>query len=176
MSAFLEEEGFFVRAVPNGDEGIALVRQKVIPFSLALVDYHMPEMAGPDTIRKLKELDAGMTVLALSGDDSIDAHNRSLDSGAVFFVEKDIAEAKLLGILHRACLEVERRVKPVSIATHSENHKLISSVGMIGVSESMADVARLIQKFGPSSWHRQTFAGVKEHLGRPDLGRPHLAK
>ncbi len=151
MSAFLEEEGFFVRAVSSGDEGIALIRQKVIPFSLALVDYHMPDVQGPEAIRKFKELDPALTVLALSGDDSIDAHNKSLDSGAVFFVEKDIGEAKLLGILHRACREVERRVKPVVIATHSENQKLIASVGMIGVSESMAEIAKLILKFGPSN-------------------------
>ncbi|MBL7670302.1 MAG: sigma-54-dependent Fis family transcriptional regulator [Bdellovibrionaceae bacterium] len=151
MSDFLEEEGFFVRAVSSGDEGIALIRQKVIPFSLALVDYHMPDIQGPETIRKFKELDPALTVLALSGDDSVDAHNTSLDSGAVFFVEKDIGEAKLLGILHRACREVERRMKPVSIATHPENQKLIASVGMIGVSESMAEIARLILKFGPSN-------------------------
>ncbi len=151
MSAFLEDEGFFVRAVSSGDEGIALIRQKIIPFSLALVDYHMPGVQGPEAIRKFKELDPSLTVLALSGDDSIDAHNKSLDSGAVFFVEKDIGEAKLLGILHRACREVERRVKPVVIATHSENQKLIASVGMIGVSEPMAEIAKLILKFGPSN-------------------------
>ena len=40
MSAFLTDEGFFVRAAASGDEGVALVRQKVIPFSLALVDFH----------------------------------------------------------------------------------------------------------------------------------------
>ncbi|MBL7545525.1 MAG: sigma-54-dependent Fis family transcriptional regulator [Bdellovibrionaceae bacterium] len=151
MAAFLEDEGFLVRPVASGDEGIALIRQKLISFSLALVDYHMPEIQGPETIRKLKELEPSLTVLALSGDDSIDAHNNSLNSGAVFFVEKDIGEAKFLGILHRACREVERRVKPVLVSTHSENQKLILSVGMIGVSESMAEVARLIQKFGPAN-------------------------
>lgn len=69
----------------------------------------------------------------------------------MFFVEKDIAEAKFLGILHRACREVEKRTKPVVIAPHSENQKLIASVDMVGVSESMAEVARLILKFAPSN-------------------------
>jgi DNA-binding NtrC family response regulator len=151
MSAFLSDEGFFVRAAANADEGIALVRQKVIPFSLALVDFHMPEVGGPETIRQLKQLDSGFTVFAFSGDDSIDAHNTSLESGAVYFIEKDIGEAKLLGLLHRACREVERRTKPISISTHSENRKLIESVQMVGVSESMAEVARLILKFAPSN-------------------------
>lgn len=40
MSLFLKDEGFNVRAVANGDEAIALARQQIIPFSIALVDYH----------------------------------------------------------------------------------------------------------------------------------------
>ena len=148
---FLEDEGFFVRAVESGDEGIALIRQHVFPFSLALVDYHMPDMKGPQTIQKIRELDPNITILALSGDDSVEAHNESLESGAVFFVGKDVGQAKFLGILHRACREIERRIKPVVIAPHNEKQKLIASVGMVGVSEAMAEVARLILKFAPSS-------------------------
>lgn len=150
MADFLEREGFLVRAVAQGDEGIALVRQRVIPFSLALIDYHMPDMNGPQVISQIRELDPSLTIFALSGDDSDQAHNASLASGAIFYIEKDIGESKLLGILHRACREVERRTKPVSVAAHSENRKLIESIGMIGVSEAMAEVARLIQRFGPS--------------------------
>lgn len=71
MSSFLEDEGFVVRAVSNSDEGIALIRQKIISFSLALVDYHMPDMKGPEAIQKLKEADPTLTVLGLSGDDSV---------------------------------------------------------------------------------------------------------
>ncbi len=151
MTSFLEDEGFFVRAVESGDEGIALVRQQLFAFSLALVDYHMPEIKGPETIQKLRELDSNLTVFALSGDDSITAHNKSLESGAVFFIEKDIGAAKFLGILHRTCREIERRTKPIRILPHNENQKLIASIGMVGVSETMAEVARHIQKFGPSS-------------------------
>lgn len=151
MGNFLEDEGFFVKSVSSGDEAIAVVRQKLIPFSLALIDYHMPDVKGPETIKKLKEYNPNLTVLGLSGDDSVNAHNDSLESGAVFFVEKDIGEAKLLSILHRACREVEKRTKPLTILSHSENQKLIESVAMIGVSEAMAEVARLIQKFGPSN-------------------------
>lgn len=151
IASFLEDEGFFVRAVETGDEGIALIRQQLFPFAIALVDYHMPEMQGPETIQKLRSIDSNLTILALSGDDSVTAHNQSLESGAVFFISKEIGEAKFLGILHRACREIERRTKPVVIGSHSENQKLILSVGMIGVSEAMAEVAKLILKFGPSS-------------------------
>lgn len=151
LTSFLEDEGFFVRAVESGEIGIALVRQKLIPFSIALVDYHMPEIQGPETIQKIRDLDSSITIFALSGDDSVVAHNRSLDSGAFFFIEKGIGDAKFLGILHRACREIERRTKPVKITSHSENQKLIESVGMVGVSETMADVAKHILKFASTS-------------------------
>ncbi|MCK6599399.1 MAG: response regulator, partial [Bdellovibrionaceae bacterium] len=49
MGSFLEDEGFFVKSVSSGDEAIAIVRQKLIPFSLALIDYHMPDVKGPET-------------------------------------------------------------------------------------------------------------------------------
>lgn len=151
MSLFLKDEGFNVRAVANGDEAVALARQQIIPFSIALVDYHMPETSGIETIKGLRDADSKLQIFAFSGDDSVTAHNNSLESGAAFFIDKTISEAKLLGLLHRACKEVESKTKPITISSHSENQKLIESIGMIGVSESMADIAKLIHKIGPTN-------------------------
>ncbi len=150
MSLFLKAEGFCVRALSNGDEAIALVRQQIILFSVALVDYHMPETSGLETIRGLKDADSKLQIFAFSGDDSVLAHNKSLESGAAFFIEKTISEAKLLGLLHRACKEVELKIKPMKISSHSENQKLIETIGMVGVSESMAQLAKLIHKIAPT--------------------------
>lgn len=88
----------------------------------------MPDIRGPATIKQLKEHGPRLTVLGLSGDDSVDAHNDSLESGSMFFIEKDIGEAKLLSILHRACQEAEKRTKPITVSVHTENQKLIESV------------------------------------------------
>ncbi|HEY8272187.1 MAG TPA: sigma 54-interacting transcriptional regulator, partial [Pseudobdellovibrionaceae bacterium] len=150
MSAFLTDEGFFVRAVATGEEAIALVRQKFIPFSMAFIDFHMPGMKGPEVIRQIKEHNSNLLVFGLSGDDSDDAHNQSLDSGAAFFISKDTTDAKLLGILHRNCRDIEKKTRPLEICKSSENIKLIESVGMAGASNSLAEVARLILKFAPS--------------------------
>ena len=53
MTIFLKDEGYSVTSVSNGDEAIALVRQNVNQFSLALVDYNMPELSGYETIKKI---------------------------------------------------------------------------------------------------------------------------
>jgi DNA-binding NtrC family response regulator len=150
MVAFLNDEGFAVRAVETGEEAIAIVRQGINQFSLGMIDFHMPGMSGPEVIREIKSREPNLAILGFSGDDSIEAHNQSLDSGAVFFVEKDIANAKLLGIIHRLCRDVEKRTKPVVLFTENANRKLIESVDMVGVSNALADTANLIMRFASS--------------------------
>ena len=150
MKAFLEDEGFFVKAVESGDEGVALVRQKIIPFSLALVDYHMPGLKGPGVIAKLREHDSKIHLLGFSGDDGIEPHNELLDSGALMFVAKDIENEKLLGIVHRVCREFEKKNSPVEHSSPSENRKLIQSLKMEGTSDHLAEACRLVLRYAPS--------------------------
>lgn len=148
MKAFLANEGFQVFAV-NYDEGRALVRQGIVPFSLALVDYHMPLVKGDEAIAELKRLDESLTVLALSGDDSIEVHNQTLHSGASFVVSKVTEDAKLLGIIHRICRDVEKTVHAPKLIASGQNEALIEKLGMVGCSQKLAEVAQLILKCAP---------------------------
>lgn len=150
MTDFLNDEGFFVKAVQSGSEGIALIRQKTIPFSLALVDYHMPQMNGIEVIKEIRQYNKELSILAFSGDDSIQVHNESLDSGAIFFVSKETADEKLLGIIHRICKEVERKVKPLVISNPSENFVFLKELGIIGASDKIAEIGRLVKKYAPT--------------------------
>ena len=129
MSDFLKDEGFLVTAIESGDEAIALVRQDVAKFSLALVDYHMPMLSGLETIKALKSLDAEMTIFTFSGDDSEEAFNKSLESGAVFFIEKDISNQKLLFLLHLFFTYLNLITKVSTfIIYHSETQKIITQI------------------------------------------------
>lgn len=150
MKAFLEDEGFFVKAVESGAEGVALVRQKIVPFSLALVDYHMPGLKGPDVIAKLREYDSKIHLLGFSGDDGIEPHNELLESGALMFVAKDIENEKLLGIVHRVCREFEKKNKVAELVSPSENRRLIRSLKMEGASDHLAEACRLVLRYAPS--------------------------
>lgn len=147
---FLEQEGFFVKAVATGEEGYALVRQKIIPFSLALVDYHLADERGPEIINKIRSFDSSLHLLGFSSDDSIKTHNESLDAGALIFVRKDTENEKLLSIVHRLCRDVERNTKTFSVQPSSANQKLIASVNMGGISSHLAEVSKIILKYAPS--------------------------
>lgn len=147
---FLEREGFFVKAVATGDEGCAYIRQKFIPFSLALVDYHLAEEKGPRIIEKIRALDPQLHLLGFSSDDSLKTHNESLDAGALVFVRKDVQNERLLSIVHRLCRDFEKRTKTLNFQDTSGNQRLIASVDMIGVSDHLAEIANQILKYAPS--------------------------
>ncbi len=151
LKDFLENEGFFVKAVQNPDEGIALVRQNTIRFSLALVDYHFPGagITGADVIRKLREYDPRLKILAFSGDKTDAIHNLTLQSGAIFFLRKDTSNMRLLGNIHRMCQEVERETQPAQINSDAQGVELINKVGLTGVSNHQAKVAELVVLFAP---------------------------
>lgn len=148
MSMYLKDEGFIVTAIESGDEAIALVRQGIIQFSLALIDYHMPQLSGEETIKELKNCNPNLIIYAFSGDDSYEAYQKSLDSGAAFFLQKDINHKKLFGLLNKTCSEIEDRIKVLEVKEEpSEKQKLIQQINMIGVSDHMAEVARTVLKF-----------------------------
>ncbi len=74
MSSLLTDEGFHVRAVESGDEGVALVRQGIVKFSMALVDYHIPGGSdGPVFIKRIQEADPKLAIFGFSGDEEANA-------------------------------------------------------------------------------------------------------
>lgn len=147
MSSFLKAEGYGVISCLSGDEAVAIVRQGLYSISIALVDYHMPETSGVETIKKLSSANSNILVYAFSGDDSHEAYDESLLSGASFFIPKNISNLKLISLLERSAKEIEKKIKPVVINSHTENQTRIESIGLIGVSEAMAKVATLVHNF-----------------------------
>ncbi len=150
MKIFLENEGFFVKAVGSGDEGIAFIRQKIIPFSVAFVDFHLGSQKAPEVLSKIRETDSKIRLVGLSGDDSSENHNRSLDSGALMFVSKETENDRILSIVHRLCRDVERKTKMLDISDPVENRKEIEKVGMVGISDHLRGIATLITRCAPS--------------------------
>ena len=154
MKDFLEDEGFFVKAVHDAGEAVALVRQKIYDFSLGLVDFHLQGgLKGSAVIREIREINSRIPLIGFSVDGEDEPHNESLDHGAISFVHKDGSTSKLLAVLHRTCREVERMRKPLPPIPDSENTKVIEQVGagMIGVSDHQAEVARLVLLYAKSN-------------------------
>ena len=91
----LELEGFEVDTAADGDEGLALVRQK--PFDLILLDLVMPKMDGIKFLRLLNESEAKrppiMIVSSATGTELTEQHRAM---GVVDIARKPVEPAMLV--------------------------------------------------------------------------------
>ena len=139
----LKKEGFGVKAVSSGEEAVAIVRQGISQFSLAIVDFHIPQgMNGAETIRRLRDLDEKMLFCGLSGDDSDLPFSGTLGAGALVFVQKGIRAEKLIQQIKALTTQYENQNGKLEYnADHLiPNTEDIKKVGAIGKSQKLSEV------------------------------------
>lgn len=146
MRSFLQDEGFVVRTVSTGAEGIALIRQNISTFSLAMIDYHLVDESGAEVIQKIMSINPKFKIIGFSGDKAEKVSLESYNSGAINFIEKGTSSIMLLAMIHRLCKEFELENKLISISNPSGNQLIIEKAGMIGRSNALAEVAKTMLK------------------------------
>lgn len=65
VASLLHKSGYNVALAANGHEALALLKQH--PVQVAILDLIMPQMEGIETILRIRALDVGIKVVAISG-------------------------------------------------------------------------------------------------------------
>jgi two-component system nitrogen regulation response regulator NtrX len=143
VSGLMEDEGYRTVTAKSGEEGIKAFAGGGV--SLVLLDVYMPGMTGLEVLEKLTEIDAGVPVIMVSGQGSIDVAVKATKLGAIDFIEKPFVPEKLLVSVANA-LELQ--------SLRSENIRLAGELRqsrvMVGRSEAMLDLQAEIAKAAPS--------------------------
>jgi len=84
----LEDEGYKVYATADGPRGIELYAEYRPP--LVLLDLGLPTMGGLEVLSAIRSIDAGETVVIVSGYVSPEARERASHLGVTTFIEKGI--------------------------------------------------------------------------------------
>ena len=105
LSAMLRADGYIVEAAQSGSEAVDCLRNG--HFDVALTDLVMPEMDGIQTMAALKDLDADIEVIFVTGYAGVGSASAALKQGACDYLQKPIS-AELLGIAVRRAIEVRR--------------------------------------------------------------------
>jgi CheY-like chemotaxis protein len=100
VAAFMEMEGFRVRAAHSAEDALLAARGTV--FDLALVDINMPGIDGIEVCRRLREMSPGLRVLIVTGRDSVEDPQRAAAVGARRLLTKPISLASLRDEMVRA--------------------------------------------------------------------------
>ncbi|WP_181347577.1 response regulator [Thalassobacillus sp. CUG 92003] len=90
------------QAAVNGKQGVELFHKH--QFDLILVDYHMPEMDGMQTVREIRKHNHNVPILVLTVDERQEVADRMLEEGANDFALKPV---KAPDIISRIQLHVQ---------------------------------------------------------------------
>lgn len=99
VQAMLEKLGLCVSVANNGQEAIAVIKQRAVPFDVVLMDCEMPVMDGYDASRLIRSLPhewAGhMPIIALSANSSESSSALALQSGMSAYIAKPVRQKAL---------------------------------------------------------------------------------
>src|SRR5687767_15081202 len=86
LETLLVREGYEVRVVASGAEGIEVARS--VPLEAAIVDMMMPGMDGLQVLQELKKLDDDLPVLMITAFASVESAINAMKRGAFDYITK----------------------------------------------------------------------------------------
>jgi two-component system nitrogen regulation response regulator NtrX len=146
VSGILDDEGYAVRTASNSEAALAAIRAR--RPSLLLLDIWMQGggMDGLELLDVVKQMDADMPVVMISGHGNVETAVSAIKRGAYDFLEKPFKSDRLLLVIDRA-LEASQLKR--------ENRRLraqtITPDGLIGHSQAAQQLRTLVSKVAPAN-------------------------
>ncbi len=146
VSGILTDEGYAVRTAPDSASALAAIRAR--KPALALLDIWMQGggMDGLELLDMVKQLDADLPVIMISGHGNIETAVSAIKRGAYEFLEKPFKSDRLL-------LVIERALETASLKR--ENRRLrtqaLAPEGLIGHSQASQQLRQTIAKVAPAN-------------------------
>ncbi|MBO7202808.1 MAG: sigma-54-dependent Fis family transcriptional regulator [Paludibacteraceae bacterium] len=139
----IEFENHTVDLAEKGSIAIDLMKKK--SYDLIFSDIKMPEMDGIELLAKIKELNADVPVVMISGHGNIETAVECLKKGAFDFIEKPIDLNRLLVTLRNA-LDKTTLVAETKVL----KKKVSKKYEMIGESVALHKIREMIEKVAPT--------------------------
>lgn len=93
----LKKHGYDMDCVHNGHEALELIKRQEHRYNLCLMDIEMPVMGGLEAIRRLRQYNTKLYIVAVSSSPEYREH--SLAAGANVFCCKPISTEQLLSFI-----------------------------------------------------------------------------
>ncbi len=96
---FLEEKGYTVTGVPNGDDAIALLEKE--PFDVLLLDEMMPGKNGLETLIEVRAIRQDIPIIMITKSEEEDLMNKALGYSVQDFLVKPVNPAQIFSAIKR---------------------------------------------------------------------------
>ncbi|MBI5755585.1 MAG: sigma-54-dependent Fis family transcriptional regulator [Nitrospirae bacterium] len=142
MTTLLTVNEYAVTAVADGPSAIEEVSRE--KYNIVITDLMLPQMDGIEIIKNIKNIDADVQCIIITGYATVTTAVDAIKAGAFDYVMKPFNGTEILMLIKRV-LEFQRlKVENVQLRRHLEGR--YSYENMIGVSEGIKKVCTLIEK------------------------------
>jgi DNA-binding NtrC family response regulator len=146
LAKTLEAEGYEVDIARDGEVGLEKAKEK--RFDLVLTDLKLPKMDGLSVLSSLKDSDPETAVIVMTAYGTIETAVQAIKQGAFDFLAKPF-DVDHLNVLIQRALE-NRRLLAENVLLREELAYSLGFTEIIGKSEKMKEVTRLVKKVAPS--------------------------
>ena len=147
LRALFSDEGYRVEEAADGIEAVEKVTERF--FDLILLDMKMPRMDGVDTLRELKKISQGITVLMMTAYATVQTAVESMKLGAYDYITKpfDMEELKstVKNILEHQKFAGEKREYQQELEGQYRLDRIVGS------SDSMKEIFRTLSLVSPTN-------------------------
>ena len=139
LTLLLKGEGFEVRSVSNGEEGLKELMGS--SYDLVLCDVRMPTMGGMELLDELARREIATTVIVMSAFGNRELAVEAIKRGAYDYIDKPFRKDEVIIAVLKAQerLQLKRENEALRAVQHDEH-------GLIGSSEVMQETLRTIAK------------------------------
>jgi len=124
----LSEKGFHARFCLTGKEGLEKARAE--RPDIVLVDLRLPDMAGEDVMKKIRDLNPEIEHIVITGYGSLESAIKAIDSQAFAYVTKPLNIKQLLLIIERI-REKQKLARALKQSEERYRHLLTYAADMI---------------------------------------------
>jgi PAS domain S-box-containing protein len=98
----LAKEGCEVITAPNGEEGLAAIKEDPQGIEVVLVDLKMPGMGGMEVLEAAREVNPALLIVVITGYATVDSAVEAMKKGAYDFIPKPFTPDQLRLVVSRA--------------------------------------------------------------------------
>src|SRR5690554_5320272 len=145
LKEILEFEKFTVDLAEDGTEGLKKLTDN--DYDVALCDIKMPKMDGMEVLEKALSAGVETPVVMISGHGNVESAVQAIKMGAYDFIEKPLDLNRTLLTLRNA---MDRSTLEAETKTLRKKINLIKGFEIIGNSEPISEIKKMIEKVAPS--------------------------
>ena len=143
----LSRQSYHVVAVASGAAALRMIQGKQSRFDIILVDIRMPGMDGIELLKRVKELDASVEVIMMTGYASVDTAVKAMKMGAYDYLPKPFDIDELIHVIQHIIEKKLLQQEVLRLRRQLEDNR--HGPLLIGSSAAMNQVTRFIEKVAP---------------------------